>query len=444
MPKNNQEEIPPERDHSVLWKMGTIFIITLILLIPASLIKGLVNERQSTKSEAVAEVGDKWGTNQIITGPVLSIPYKSGHSNGLTNYIHILPESLNVNGEIIPQTLKRGIFEIAVYDSQSALSGKFEFPDLEKLKVDPEALMLDQARLNLGISDMKGIENDIKVKWNNDEISFEPGVSHLHKDVLKTGISAPLTLSLSPTTQNLENADFKIQLNLKGSESLAFVPVGKETNVKIFSSWNSPSFNGDFVPKERTITETGFNASWIVTHLNRNFPQNWKNSRPDLNSAAFGVDFYIPVDNYQKSERSIKYAILFIGLTFLVFFFIEVRNKRPVHPVQYSLIGIALCFFYLLLVSISEHLSFNFSYLIASSSTIIMVTGFTKAVLKNTNLTLMMGSILSTLYLFIFMLIQLEDYALLTRSIGLFLILGLIMFFSRKIDWYRLNNSLKI
>ena len=131
-------------------------------------------------------------------------------------------------------------------------------------------------------------------------------------------------------------------------------------------------------------------------------------------------------------------------MQFYLLAFIEVRNKRPVHPVQYSLIGIALCFFYLLLVSISEHLSFNFSYLIASSSTIIMVTGFTKAVLKNTNLTLMMGSILSTLYLFIFMLIQLEDYALLTRSIGLFLILGLIMFFSRKIDWYRLNNSLKI
>ena len=444
MPENNQEEVQSERDNSILWKMGTIFIITLILLIPASLIKGLVNERQSTKSDAVAEIGDKWGTNQIITGPILSIPYRSSHSNGFTNYLHILPESLNVNGKIIPETLKRGIFEIAVYDSQSTLSGKFKFSDFENLEVEPENLMLDQARLNLGISDMKGIQDDIKVKWNSDEISFEPGVSHLHKDVLKTGISAPVVLSLSPANQDPVSTSFQIQLNIKGSESLAFVPVGKETNVNILSSWNSPSFKGDFVPKERTVTESGFNASWVVTHLNRNFPQTWKNTRPDLNSAAFGVDLFIPVDNYQKSERSIKYAILFIGLTFLVFFFIEVRNKRPVHPVQYSLIGIALCFFYLLLVSISEHITFNLSYLIASSSTIIMVTAFTKAVLKNTNLTLMMGSILSTLYLFIFMLIQLEEYALLTGSIGLFLILGLIMFFSRKIDWYRLNNSLKI
>ncbi|MEQ9091344.1 MAG: cell envelope integrity protein CreD [Balneola sp.] len=444
MPENNQEDVRTDRDYSVLWKMGTIFIITLILLIPASLIKGLVNERQNTKSEAVAEVGDKWGTNQIITGPILSIPYKTNHSNSFTNYLHVLPESLNVNGKIIPETLNRGIFEVAVYDSQSTLSGQFQLPDLKKLEIQSEDLILDQARLNLGISDMKGIQDDVKVKWNSADISFEPGISHLHKDVLKTGISAPIDLLLSMDEQNLNGINFQIQLNIKGSESIAFVPVGKETNVRILSSWNSPSFNGDFVPKERTITDSGFNASWVVTHLNRNFPQYWQNSRPDLNSAAFGVDLFIPVDNYQKSERSIKYAILFIGLTFLVFFFIEVRNKRPVHPVQYSLIGIALCFFYLLLVSVSEHLSFNLSYLIAGSSTIILVTGFTKSILKNTNLTLMMGSILSTLYLFIFMLIQLEEYALLTGSVGLFLILGLIMFFSRKIDWYRLNNTMKI
>lgn len=444
MPENNQEDVRNHRDYSVLWKMGTIFVITLILLIPASLIKGLVNERQNTKSEAVAEVGDKWGTDQIVTGPILSIPYKTNHSNSFTNYLHVLPESLNVNGKIIPETLNRGIFEVAVYDSQSTLTGQFQLPDLKKLEIQPEDLILEQARLNLGISDMKGIQDDVKVKWNNADISFEPGISNLHKDVLKTGISAPIELLLSKDEQNLNSTNFQIQLNIKGSESIAFVPVGKETNVRLLSSWNSPSFNGDFVPKERSITESGFNASWVVTHLNRNFPQYWQNSRPDLNSAAFGVDLFIPVDNYQKSERSIKYAILFIGLTFLVFFFIEVRNKRHVHPVQYSLIGIALCFFYLLLVSVSEHLSFNLSYLIAGSSTIILVTGFTKSILKNTNLTLMMGSILSTLYLFIFILIQLEEYALLTGSVGLFLILGLIMFFSRKIDWYRLNNTMKI
>lgn len=442
MPKNNEEDSRPKRDHSTLWKMGTVFIITLILLIPASLIKGLVNERQNTKSEAVIEVGDKWGTSQIITGPVLSIPYKVENTSSLINYIHILPESLTVNGKVIPETLKRGIFEIAVYDSQSILSGKFQFPDLDKLKVKPENLLLDQARLNLGISDMKGIQDDVKVKWNGDHISFEPGISHLHKEVLNSGISAPIALFLEEG--NIETTDYHIQLNIKGSESLAFVPTGKETNVHISSTWNSPSFTGDFVPKKRTISTSGFEASWLVTHLNRNFPQSWKNTQPDLEASAFGVDLYIPVDNYQKSERSIKYAILFIGLTFLVFFFIEIRNKRPVHPVQYSLVGIALCLFYILLVSISEHLTFNLAYLIASISTVSMVTCFTKAVLKNTNLTFMMGGILSTLYLFIFMLIQLEDFALLTGSIGLFLILGLIMFFSRKIDWYQINNTMKI
>ena len=176
MPENNQEDVRTDRDYSVLWKMGTIFVITLILLIPASLIKGLVNERQNTKSEAVAELGDKWGTDQIVTGPILSIPYKTNHSNSFTNYLHVLPESLNVNGKIIPETLNRGIFEVAVYDSQSTLTGQFQLPDLKKLEIQPEDLILEQARLNLGISDMKGIQDDVKVKWNNADISFEPGI----------------------------------------------------------------------------------------------------------------------------------------------------------------------------------------------------------------------------------------------------------------------------
>jgi len=234
---------------------------------------------------------------------------------------------------------------------------------------------------------------------------------------------------------------FSFNLNLKGSQFLYFTPVGKTTNIQLTSKWPNPSFNGAFLPDTRTTDDTGFAAQWQVLHLNRNYPQTWIGSKHSLTESAFGVDLLLPVDNYQKSYRSIRYAILFIGFTFLVFFFIEVLNKVFIHPIQYILVGIALVVFYTLLLSTSEYLTFNSAFILSAIATLLLIAGYVKAILRSNQITFLISGILTILYSFIFVIIQLQDYALLIGSIGIFIILGLVMYFSRKIDWYNLNQQ---
>jgi len=232
---------------------------------------------------------------------------------------------------------------------------------------------------------------------------------------------------------------FSLELNLNGSQGLNFIPLGRETNVNLASNWASPSFKGVFLPDSREVTDNGFKADWKVLHLNRNYPQEWAGNAPSsVGESAFGVELLIPVDEYQKSMRSIKYAIMLIALTFLIFFFVEVLNSRRIHPIQYILVGLALCIFYLLLLSISEHLNFNKAYIISSIATILLITAYTKTVFKSNRLTSLQSLVLVILYGFMYLLIQLEDYAILIGSIGLFIVLAIVMYISRKIDWYNI------
>lgn len=438
--------------YSVLFKAGVIAAITLILLIPTSMIRGLVNERQNTKDDAISEIGSKWGEEQTITGPFLTIPYTKHEKRysakdstdvwvETTEYLNILPNTLNIKSNIDPERRYRGIFEVIVYNSDLSLNGDFASLNPSQFNINSEDLQLNKAFLSIGITDLRGIENQVVLEWGNDTKVFNPGT--ITKNLFTSGINAPLELSLSETNEII-TSPFSFDVQLKGSEYLRFVPVGKITDVEMQSNWNTPSFDGAFLPDERDVTENGFSANWNILHLNRNYPQAWINSAHRVNNSAFGVDLLLPVDNYKKSERSIKYAILFIGLTFLVFFFIEITNKKKVHPIQYILVGLSLCLFYTLLLSISEHLAFHFAYLISSLLTISLITAYTKTVLKSNPLTLLMSGILVILYLFIYVIIQLQDYALLMGSIGLFVILALVMYFSRKIDWYSINNEVKL
>ena len=206
------------------------------------------------------------------------------------------------------------------------------------------------------------------------------------------------------------------------------------------SKWDAPSFNGAFLPDDRTIDSTGFTANWEVLHLNRPFPQQFNGPIQQLSSTQFGVDLIVPVDGYQKSTRSAKYAVLFIMLTFVLFFFIQIINRIQIHPIQYIMVGLALCVFYTLLIALSEHISFGMSYLIASFSTVSLITLYAHSFAKNNKVTLTIGGILSILYGFIYTILQLNDYALLIGSLGLFTVLATVMYLSRKIDWYALNK----
>ncbi|GAA4443483.1 hypothetical protein GCM10023188_44310 [Pontibacter saemangeumensis] len=287
------------------------------------------------------------------------------------------------------------------------------------------------------MDDLREIEEQVDLTWNREKISFNPGVSS--NDVVKSGINGLVRLDPNGST----SYSFSLRLDLKGSQLLYFTPVGKVTNIRLASEWPNPSFNGAFLPDEREVTEKGFEAEWNVLHLNRNFPQIWTSDRHSISDSSFGIDLLLPVDNYQKSYRSIRYAILFIGFTFLAFFFVEVLNKIFIHPIQYILVGMALVIFYTLLLSISEHLKFNLAFIVLAVSTLLLIAGYIRAIRRSPKLTMLISGILTVLYTFIFVIIQLQDYALLIGSVGIFIILGLVMYFSRKIDWYNLNLESK-
>ncbi len=428
---------------NIYFKVAAIVIIGLILLIPAVMIEELIYERESIQKDAIYEVSSKWANEQTISGPFITIPFYK-HINQLPNtdslkifstyqqFIHVLPSELNISGTINPERRYRGIYEIVVYNSVLKISGKFQKPNFASAGIPLEDVMLNNAVFTVGIDDLRGIEKQIGLKWNMDEFNFNPGVES--NDIVTTGINTKIALDSATSEYN-----FAFNIILKGSQKLYFTPVGKVTDINIKSSWTNPSFNGAFLPDKRSISATGFNANWNVLHLNRNYPQSWIGNNHKINESSFGIDLILPVDNYQKSMRTAKYVILFIGFTFLTFFFIEVLNKIFIHPVQYILVGIALIVFFTLLLSISEQTNFNFAFIISAISTIVLIGGYVRAILKSTQLSMLLSSILILLYTFIFVIIQLQDLALMIGSIGIFLILAIVMYFSRKIDWYNIS-----
>lgn len=433
--------------NAIYVKIISIVFIAMFLLIPAGMINNIISEREGNQKQAITEVSAKWAHEQTISGPFISIPYYRSYLDPSSSdsvpkysqvreYIHILPNELNINGNLNPEMRYRGIFEIVVYNSKINISGKFTADMFANLEVPLNTIQFDKAQLTVGINDLRGIEKQINLNWNDNKFSFNPGVPST--EVVSNGINAPIAINPNDST----DYNFSFFIDLKGSQLLYFTPVGKVTDININSTWKHPSFNGAFLPDSRSISEDGFSANWNVLHLNRNYPQQWRGSAFSIKESAFGIDLLLPVDNYQKSYRSIRYAILIIGFTFLVFILIEVLNKVFLHPIQYILVGMALIVFYTLLVSISEHIEFNFAFGISAVSTIFLISAYTKAILKSTKLTLLMSGLLMFLYSFTFVIIQLQDLALLIGSIGIFIILGMVMFYSRKIDWYELTSNI--
>jgi inner membrane protein len=422
---------------SITVKLCSIGFLILILLIPGAMIQSLISERQSLSLDTEKEISSQWGADQLITGPILMIPYlKSETTDGkktiTKDVAFVLPESLKIDGTVNPEIRYRGIYSKSVYNAKITLKGTFINPDWSALGIDESAVIQDEVAVIIGVPDMRGIKNIAMLKWGEKSFIADPGLKS--KYIAESGLSIKVDLSM---LKDKSPVDFAITLDLNGSGTLAFIPAGKETNADIKSPWKDPSFTGAFLPAIRTINDNGFQAHWNVLHLNRNFPQQWIGNSFETKGSAFGVKFIIPVDQYQKTMRSAKYAIMFLGLTFAIFFFIEVINHKRIHPIQYLFVGLALSFFYTLLLSISEQLSFNLSFLISAAAIIIMVTLYSRAIFRNARLVLLMASFLTFLYGFLFILLQLQDYALLLGSIGLFAVLAIIMYLSRNINWFQ-------
>ena len=418
-------------------RLSIIAFLTFALLIPSFLIQGLVSERKNRRDSVVNEIGQKWGNQQTIVGPLITVPYKHFYKIGdkveqAIRYAHFLPGNLNITGSVSPEVRYRGIYKVIVYNSNLSISGDFRSLNLNSLNVPLKDYMFDDAYVAVGISDMKGIKNNIKINWNDKVYTANPGITS--SDVVKSGIS------ISPDLETGKKYHFNLNLNLKGSSGLLFSPVGKQTNVQLSSDWPNPGFTGNFLPVDRKVNSSGFTSRWRVLHLNRNFPQQWTGSNQEVSKSAFGVDLLLPVDGYQKTMRIVKYAIMFISLTFLTFFMIELLGEKIVHPVQYLLIGFALVIFYILLLSISEYVIFKIAYLISSAAIVLLITVYSYSVLSDKIKTGIIFGVLSILYGYLYVLLQLQDYALLLGSFGLFIVLALVMYLTRNINWFEIMD----
>lgn len=416
-------------------KVLLIGFLMFMLLIPIEMITSLIREREDNAESAINEVQEKWSEAQTVIGPMLTIPYYKNDSKVISKLI-ILPENLTIDGEIKTETLKRGIYEVIVYNSPLTIRGEFVMPD-EYKQLSPEKILTDEIMLNLALTDMRGLCDNVKVNWNGEIIPLSPGIMNRS---FESGMSAKINFQTLNKEEN--KISFSIDLQIKGSKSLNFAPVGGTTTVNLTSNCKTPSFCGTFLPETREVDENGFKSSWKIHYLNRNYGQvievNQNNevlNVSTISNSVFGVDLRLPVQQYQQAIRSVKYAFLIIILTFAVSFFVEVKQKRNIHPLQYLLIGLALCLFYSLLVSLSEHIGFTLAYLIAAVMTVLLIFFYLLGILKIKRTALTIGTLLSLLYVYIYVLIQLETFALLAGSIGLFIILAIIMYYSQKINW---------
>lgn len=429
----------PNFTSSPAFRLVIVGALTLALQIPVFLINAIAWERDRTRDEAVREIADGWGHNQEIVGPFLVVPYRYEevytNEKGLqtvremTLHGTLLPAQLTVNGSLEVERRYRGIFEAPVYSSTLTLSGTFDGADFAEWGWTEGNIQWESAELVFEISDARAIQNAATLSWGGESIPFEPGLGVRHAE--RTGIRAPIRKRPEPGTP------FSVDLSLKGSQAIRFAPLGRQTDVKLSGNWGDPSFQGAWLPQSREVAADRFTSEWSIPYLGRSYPEKWigDGDTAKLNLSLFGVDLIAPVDAYRQTERSIKYAILFLALTFTVIWLFEALGRARVHFIEYALIGAALCLFYLLELSLGEHLGFNWAYVLAAAPIVALVTAYAKPVLGAWTRALSVGGVIAALYGCLYLILQLEDYALLAGSILLFAALAAIMYLTRNINW---------
>ena len=419
---------PKKWQNSLTLKIILLAFMGLFLLIPLEMIKSIIKERQQSSEKVKLDIANQWAGKQNVSGPVLNLPVRVFNQNKSTEYvtriIHILPENLEISGDVKTEIRHKSIYEAVVYNAGIDISGDFRIPAISE--EEKTEVLWDQAYYTLGISDNRGLKGAVTLSCGGSEINAVPGLQD--HDVFGSGISFPSALKEAD-----KQFSFKLAFTLAGSGGLSFTPVGKTTKVSLKSSWDAPGFTGNFLPVSRKIDKSGFSAGWLITNLNRNFPQVWKGNEFSPENDSFGVDFVMMVDHYQKSLRSAKYGILFIALTFMALLFIEMMSGEQLQIISYLLVSLALLLFFSLLNALSEQLGFNPAYLISSIATISMITIFLGGLTRLWRKILPVTGMLVFLYIFIFILLTLNDYAYLAGNIGLFFLLAVTMAISTRI-----------
>lgn len=428
-------------------KLMMVGALTIVLLLPLAFVQDLISERNQRKTEIMDEVSTIWGKDIMFYGPILKVPYKINVSTKIinektgaitlqndskTNYAYLFPNELNNKTNVLKnEKLKRGIYSPIVFNANLNFEGNFSNLDFAKMGISEENIDWDKASIIIKTTNLKSIKSELLIQLNGQKLLFEPTNNNEEYSIISTQ-----SFNYNALAKN-QLLDFKFSINYNGSNSLKFIPIGKTTSVSIDSDWESPSFEGSFAATDATkkISDSGFHADWKILAINRTFSQQYNNTLPNLDDYLFGVKLIQTVDEYQQNERASKYGFLVIGLTFLLFYLIQTISKINIHIFQYSMIGIALILFYTLLIAITEHSSFSLAYSLSSIAVIALITSYSVSILQNKKFPVLIGSSLVVLYSFIFVIIQLEDYALLVGSIGLFFILATVMYFSRKIEW---------
>jgi len=440
------------------FKIAILVILVLILLIPVSMIRSLINERGYRAEEAEKEIMEAWGSQFKLYGPVIRIPVierienrtkteKEGVKIEITTLNHTLwitPKNVDIRADFSAQKKRRGIFSVALFSGDVSLSGEFSLERAKSELKQNQTMSLEQAEIIIGLSSQKGIRKVIKADWNGGELSFRPGNRNFTLGYSSYSGSNGVN-ALSPLNMNGINT-FDIQFAVQGGKALRTLPIGETTRVRVKTDWPSPSFQGGFLPVSYTLSESGFDAEWEISYLSRSIPLYWistgsgnNEGNKDWTDEYFGVDFFKPLDHYALNERAVKYAVLFLVIPFLTLFFLEVFSQKSIHPVQYVLSGLANIIFYLLLLSISEHLSFSVAYLIASAALTAMMTLYARSLVETWARSAYMGLVMALLYLILYLTLNAEDWALLIGSIVAFMITGIVMFLTRKLDWSSLN-----
>lgn len=438
----------------IVRKMLGVLVLALLLLIPLGMIQSVLYERLSRRSAAILEITESWGRDQEIVGPVLVVPYRYevvhweeriiGQErrqfpirDKRIGRVYLLPHDWNAEATLHPEKRYRGIFEAVVYSGEIVLTGEFRAPDYKSLGVESDQILWDQAVVTVAIPDLRGTREPIELEWGDARYTFQPGVEF-------AGFSMGIQCEPAGFRGFVDGpVRFRIPFTLAGSGAFRFAPLGIQSRAALHSSWPDPAFRGAYLPTERDIHPSGFTASWSISHYGRGYAQ--QEAVPDdrepferskVSASLFGVDLITLVDSYRTVERSIKYGALFIALVFTAFFLFEVVTSLRVHPFQYMLIGAALCLFYLMLLSFSEFTGFGYAYLLAASASALLITGYTSAALRSGRKAGGIFALLVVIYAFLFVVLQLQDYALLAGSLGLFIALAVVMYATRRIDWY--------
>lgn len=437
-------------------KIGVILLLAIMLMIPLSMIEDVVMERSTYRDQVRNDIAASWTGTQMFLGPLLVAPYQEFVKSrvwdeNLKTYqetsvlenrkLYILPGDLNIDGNIVTEERRRGLYSIPVYATDLTVKGTFDNAPILELSLAKDAtIQWQQAYLAMMVSDVRGVSAQPILTWNNTPYEFRSG-SNIPE--YETGIHVPLTIL---ATDKAEQYQFAFDVNLKGMESIVFSPAGKNTAVNLQANWPNPSFIGRYLPSHREITADGFVAHWKMSSFSSDMPRLIKscqeNSCMGFTENNFGVALINTVDIYQKTERSVKYAILFISLTFISFFLFEIMKSLRLHPMQYLLVGLALTFFYLLLVSLSEHIAFAGAYMIAAAASVGVIGFYISALLQSRLRASIFAGLLALLYAMLYAILISEDNALLMGSLLFFAILSLVMTVTRKLDWYQVTEIL--